>query len=207
MSTNKQGNWHMYSDGEREFRLGSVIGYRSFVIPHKTYESSISLEPALQSIFFPYTWQPGLNESFHAGRVVSGTALADESKCVGYISNDCQCGFYAFFDLSAEGALYHSPYYVEGVVQGYGKTLMGSKGFRSQFMRVLALCPPITIGAADVPYQRGSNSQHDKVVDMLPSIAERYNVPLFDTREAMLSEYPISDPYEVLGIERPPAPT
>lgn len=50
---------------------------------------------------------------------------------------DCECGFYAFFDGSNE---YHSePDTLAGIIEGHGTVTAGTKGFRAEKAKIVAL--------------------------------------------------------------------
>lgn len=51
----------------------------------------------------------------------------------------CTCGFYAFYDGSTS---YHKEGWVDGVISGYGKTVIGTKGFRCEKAKLIALAVP-----------------------------------------------------------------
>lgn len=51
----------------------------------------------------------------------------------------CSCGFYAYYDGSTS---FHKPGWVDGVIGGWGKTVVGTKGFRCEKAQLLALAIP-----------------------------------------------------------------
>lgn len=69
-------------------------------------------------------------------------SLTVRRECKGFLSVDCTCGFYACLTPENE---YASPLFtdwlsmVEGIIQGYGKVVVGSLGFRSEFAEIVAL--------------------------------------------------------------------
>lgn len=54
----------------------------------------------------------------------------------------CKCGFYAYYDGSDD---YHQEGYISGVVEGYGETLIGTRGFRAMKARIVALHIPTDV--------------------------------------------------------------
>lgn len=48
----------------------------------------------------------------------------------------CACGFYAYYDGSDD---YNEDGFVSGVVEGFGETLIGTRGFRAMKSRIVAL--------------------------------------------------------------------
>lgn len=69
----------------------------------------------------------------------------------------CACGFYAYFDGDNT---YHQHGQVEAVVQGYGVTTVGSRGFRAEKSRLLALVRP---GRPGWPFDRLARWVDDKL--------------------------------------------
>lgn len=49
---------------------------------------------------------------------------------------ECKCGFYAYYDGSND---YYDEARVTGVVEGYGETLIGTRGFRAMKARIVGL--------------------------------------------------------------------
>ena len=82
-------------------------------------------------------WQPGENTAVCLdGTSTHGTGTVPDSRCF--------CGFYAFWTLPPPYSLLSAPGLIPvcGVIEGYGKVLIGSKGFRCARARVLALHVP-----------------------------------------------------------------
>lgn len=52
----------------------------------------------------------------------------------------CGCGFWAYWDLGAALVFKPAEWAVAGVVEGYGRTMIGDRGFRSARARIVALC-------------------------------------------------------------------
>lgn len=95
----------------------------------------------------------------------------------------CQHGFYAYYDGSDD---HHSGVRVTGVIEGYGETLIGTRGFRCMKARIVALC--IT---------------EETVRGHL--VARNYSdIPQFATVRDMLSEYPTDDNGQGLSPESDP---
>lgn len=81
----------------------------------------------LQAINYPTVWKPGEN--------VAKCQATPGRHPIG----DCSCGFYAFHDGSND---YHTTTGISAVVEGYGETVLGTRGFRSQKARIVALQLP-----------------------------------------------------------------
>lgn len=84
---------------------------------------------------------------------------------------ECKCGFYAYYDGSDD---YHREGYVSGVIEGYGETIIGTRGFRSMRARLVALHIP------------------EVVAGHMTRLVERNYaaVPQFGSFDAMVSAFP-----------------
>lgn len=104
-----------------DLTVGSVIGTRSF-----NWDDD---DKTLTGVAFTVPWESGEN-----------TAICglDEDSCNG---NDpaCSCGFYAYWDGSDDYSGYGK---VSGVIEAYGKTVVGTRGFRAKKAKIVALLLP-----------------------------------------------------------------
>lgn len=123
---------------------GAIYGVRSFRVDELGN---------LNSIGYSHMWKPGVNESEcpyttleyistgHAG--VFRRRTYKERKYGRCTSPDHGCGFWAYHDGT------HYPYgNVTGVVKAWGRTTIGTKGFRAEFAEIVAICatpPPQTL--------------------------------------------------------------
>ena len=59
---------------------------------------------------------------------------------------DCGCGFWSYYarQVSPYSPYGYDPFGVVGVVESYGRVLMGSLGIRAERARILALSPEVT---------------------------------------------------------------
>jgi hypothetical protein len=53
----------------------------------------------------------------------------------------CGCGFWAYWADQASVSL-NNKTAVSGIMEGWGKLIVGPFGFRAQYARIVALCPP-----------------------------------------------------------------
>jgi hypothetical protein len=116
---------------------------------------------------------------------------------------DCSCGFYAYFDPkhdeysnSVSGTFTGGPK-ISGIVSGYGKVQVGTKGFRAEKAKVLALYMPQypTAEAAWTEIGRAKGG----IVWTRPVMGESINyealqanypdVEFYNSREVMLDRY------------------
>lgn len=84
---------------------------------------------------------------------------------------DCKCGFYGYYDGSDD---YGGDSRISAVIEGYGETVIGTRGFRCSKARIVALCIPESFGPA-----------------LARKVRRNYaGLPVFDTFAAMEREYP-----------------
>ena len=95
--------------------------------------------------------------------------------------DDCLHGFYAYYDGSRD---YHERGDVTGVIQGYGETVVGTKGFRCMKARILAVK-----FSGSIP-----EMVRHRISDHYPEVA------VFKSLDHMLAEYPT----DVGGLEYRP---
>ena len=164
--------------------LGSVRGARSWVV-------RIGEQPEkglLSGLYYPQTWYPGENlamcrkqppsQGMHPNAVPQ-RAKGPQEITTGHLG-ECLCGFYAFYDGSndfydAESTHWTSDIIVAGMVEGYGETLIGTRGFRCTKARIVALMI------------RPEQSIYDTVLEHYPG------VPVFHDFSAMIREFPTDD--------------
>ena len=111
-------------DGDAGLVVGTVRGFRRWKIREDGYLSPLTRHDPC--------WTEGVN----LARCYDGWA----SWISGHktASRDCTCGFYAYF----------SPAYnqlggdVEGVIEGHGRATVGTKGFRVERAKIVALVVP-----------------------------------------------------------------
>ena len=140
--------------GQRPFYAGATLrGVRAF---------SVDTAGQLYGLTYPTRWLPGENErrcynyqptdgslvgcpcplcsSARGDAATERWSDTDHPVCL-----ECSCGFYAITDSDNE---YMCSYFgvvtprVEGVVEGYGTVVVGSKGFRAEKARIVALVVP-----------------------------------------------------------------
>jgi hypothetical protein len=83
----------------------------------------------------------------------------------------CACGFYGYYDASND---YYQDDRVNGIVEGYGETVIGTRGFRAMKARIVALHVP------------------ESVVDRYTKLVGRNypDIPFFTSFKDMVSEFP-----------------
>lgn len=106
-----------------ELVVGTVRGYRRWDVRNGH----------LKAVSWGTKWTAGVNTAtcrMPFGRLFGGTHIT--------AGRGCSCGFYAYFH--PKDAFYSGA--VQGVVEGYGRVTLGSKGFRAEKARILGLVAP-----------------------------------------------------------------
>lgn len=159
---------------------------------------------------YSYIWQPGENvaECDRDVRIsigyqddkqqrrynyrITNVTYEPNYEHAGVVDENCQCGFYAFTSNESRGSAesivrmanlgyYLTPQrFVFGVINGWGKTLVGESGFRSEKAEIVALW---------TPYE-GRWALFDEHREGLDS---QFNVPLFPTFNQMLEQFPLGE--------------
>lgn len=118
-------------DFEGEFAVGVVRGLRCFSV-RRNGTVPVGLVGAIHT---KYAWRSGENES--QCPIMEVPELAGLHRLY-----HCTCGFYAYHDGSNE---FDGSGRITGVIEGYGKTVIGTKGFRASKARIVAfLIPEVT---------------------------------------------------------------
>jgi len=109
--------------------------------------------------------------------------------------NDCICGFYGYYTprlINDTGNGIENT--VVAAVEVYGNVVLGTKGFRAEKLRLVALVRPTEYEARVHRYE--------KLQVQWRALVEAYGVPCFDTVDTMLATYPPQDVSELLPREK-----
>ncbi len=159
------------ADREIDVAAGSVIGVRSW----KVYNGKLVGA-------FNFTWTPG--RPVYQARCLAAGLTPLWYPVTGWLKRDhpvpvlgCMCGFWAYWNRAY--VPYHaiSDFPVTGVVEGFGKAVIGSLGFRAERVRIKALAP------------EPANQE------LVMQLAGRYRVPSYFSIQEMLSEHPLTQDY------------
>lgn len=156
----------------REYAAGVVTGTRSF---------NVDRLGRLIGVSFPTVWLPGENLARcleHRDPLAylysSGNRRVREAQRPAHSLAECGHGFYGYYEGSND---YYEPGRVMGVVEAYGETVIGTRGFRASKARIVALHMPSEL----------SIGTHRLVARNYP------DVPVFDSFDAMVAEFPPDD--------------
>lgn len=184
------------------FAVGSVFGFRSFEVDRLG---------RLVSPQQPNIWTPGENvaeckarHGLSAGWPVSifqyisdgNPANADvkllpppeppKHECEG-IGDACKMGFYAYW--GEQYSDYACSSTLEGIVEAYGKVVIGSLGFRAEKARIVALTVPYREGTVDYQHTYLKDKHMTTIqVRRLPTLYP--DVKFYNTTDEMLAAHP-----------------
>lgn len=173
------------------FAPGVVTGVRSF---------KVTKAGRLTGVFYPQEWTVGENQAQCLARPepefsYPGMWVPDFARKTvdppwkPPVFEECRCGFYGYFDGSDD---FHARGLVTGVVEGYGETIIGTRGFRAMKARIVALLirPEAPSEAFDFrAYFHGD--QAGLTPARADLVAHNYSeIPLFASFAAMLAEFP-----------------
>lgn len=160
-----------YSDYEVPDGITPLVGYRGWTVKNDKLWSAY---PEVRSVEWP-THQPLQSECISPLRIPAAdehdrrTPSAPKHYYSPHI--DCTCGIYALHEFPKRGGMTPWPRYksVTGMIHGWGKIIVGDKGFRAQYAKPIAL----------VSHR---NNSHEWPKTIL-SLAERYGLEIVDYRE------------------------
>lgn len=140
-------------------------------------------------------WHQGVNSArcFSAAETAKRQGEKTEVSHQEHQSPDlgCGCGFWAYWDNAAGSYTEYNGRQVDvtGVIRGFGKTIIGSKGFRCEKAEILGLCVN-SIFCDKVP---GRLKEH------VSALSVRYSVPVFFSVPELLETFPLTTEYRDLA--------
>lgn len=161
--------------------MGHILGIRGF---------KLDTMGRLTGYAYPVVWTPGENVSVCRRKKVicsnnSYSNYHDHTSrcytidpCDGKIE-DCVHGFWAYFDDFDTQAEKIAKTSYSAVIRGYGRTVIGDKGFRSEKAEILAVSIPFTYVDSPTPRAMVRRNYPD--------------IKVFDTKSEMLQSYPAQD--------------
>ena len=133
---------------ERPLVAGSLIGVRAFNV-----QAGLLVSPARPTIFRPgenvavckrtdlewaiARWDAAIRKAYKLPPV----AILPNGHAGGSI--DCSCGFYAYTDTGRN--IWLMARSVAALIEGYGRATVGSRGFRVEKARLVALIDPLSM--------------------------------------------------------------
>jgi hypothetical protein len=183
-------------DGSPDYVVTCNNGFRAWELTHddKIEEPSLPEQHTLKSLVMPYEWHPGLNraECMVNSQIVARRRAKGEPMCA-YPNKRCTCGFYAYYDVDkwSSHPSWSAKYQrIEGIIEGFGRCVVGSKGFRAQSAVIVGLLIP---DESEVSQQwlgsRDPEQGRELIIDVLR--AKFPMVPLYDRLNDLLMNSPL----------------
>lgn len=115
--------------------IGSIFGERAF---------DVSPTGELEAVYAPYTWTPGENVAECTSQYLHGNDPLPHEICM--------CGFWSYHRNDIEHRYSDK---VRGIVEAYGRTIVGTEGMRSEKAKIVALVLPDAMKPAKRPRAQG----------------------------------------------------
>lgn len=148
----------------RPLVIEKVYGLRAF----RPSDDGVLLPVGIVGKASGFTWQPGENEavcSFHKIAPTKG----------------CKCGLYGMTDGTND--YFSIGYTIQGIIEASGRLVVGTKGFKAQKAKIVALVQPYI----------DLNGAGEKVVYRFNKCMRKFpQFDVFPTLRSALDEFPIS---------------
>jgi len=187
--------------GSRPFAAGALTGIRAWQVQG-------TVNKPLEGLFHHQEWGPGVNVSFCDNKPALKNACWKDheedprahvddcyfdNRCGG-VEMKCGCGFWAYTNgrndyyrgMIGQGGIAH----VSGIIQGFGKCVVGPKGFRAEKAIIKCLILPArmhTRMVSDQTMETVLQRQLRRSMDLLYP-----GIPIFSDEEIAMAEYPLT---------------
>jgi hypothetical protein len=180
---------------DAELVPGALRGYRSWRV----------LNNNLVACNSPVVWPVGVMESEHIGFLNFNEVQILED-CKGHPKRDHTCGIYAVHQLGHED----NRGWILGSVKAYGKTIVGTRGFRAGKAEIEALTLnlrglnhftrwSIKNLAGETVLVGTDTDSVQQLWDMVDKMGEKYQVPVFRSAKALVEAFPPISVDHLLG--------
>lgn len=183
---------------DTEFVMGTVRGIRAWqpVMSHSRggvggvlYQEvrGIRAEHMEMAGAVNYVWQPGVNVARCQSAWTYATSCPSpkqQNACWRVPNRTCGCGFWAYWhQISGGWGL------LAGVIEGFGRTVLGEKGFRCEKARLLGLAVRHESYASNV----WSGTPLPTPQSIVAHLARKFEVPCFPDVASLTYQFPPSD--------------
>jgi hypothetical protein len=179
-----------------EFAAGSVTGVRWWNLV--TTGNRVQLNGASYNSQ-RHGWTPGANTARCPFPV-----LHENRGCRVPCECGCGCGFWAYWllDDTRYGRSFPRP--VLGVIEGYGTTTIGERGFRCARARILGLHLPLVTDRIPLAGPDGRMAGRQEITDvrrvakmslLRQLLGRTYGVPVYSSAEMLLASHPATTDY------------
>jgi hypothetical protein len=173
-----------YGAVDAELVPGALRGYRSWRV----------LGDELVACNTPVAWPVGVMESEHVGYPRFDEVVV-HSGCKGNPQKDHSCGIYAAHKLGGED----NRGWILGSIKAYGKTIVGTRGFRAGKAEIEAL----TLSESWISRYLLFGDAHEPTIlelwDRVDKMGEKYQVPVFRSAQALVEAFPPISVEHLLG--------
>lgn len=213
---------------EPDLAIGSVTGVRWWNLRMPDGPDGMP-DLSLAGVHSSDPWKPGENTA-RCARFLSLHAIDEPHEVP---DESCACGFWAYWAVPDALNPHNFGVPVLGVIEGYGRTLIGDKGFRCARARITALHFSDVAAAAWIEGRDEPSYARFRTEDALATwraltgrrkgyrrttpdealarlatlelmLQDRYGIPVYAARSLMLAEHPPTRDY--LPPEKRPAP-
>lgn len=141
-------------------------------------------------VFDKANWTAGVNHAVHLNRGFQ--SRPEQSSTCPFPHKGCSHGFYAYYDEDYfEPTMYNSgSVRIDGVIDGFGRCVIGDKGYRAEYAVIIAFVKPYTI-ACD--FQRKINLEADEIERLVTKFLEEKfpAAPIFDSVDDLKAVIPL----------------
>jgi hypothetical protein len=144
-------------------------------------------DDSLTSLIYDYEWTDGVNRAVCA---TSATWKKPAKECP-FPHKGCSHGFYAYYDEDYYGTgITRGIAVVNGVIDGYGRCVIGSKGYRSEYAALVAFVRPFAIDDTFLRMLRLERPQAE--LHVVAALERKFpTVPIFDNVDELRKVVPL----------------
>jgi hypothetical protein len=167
-------------------------GFRAFRWRPVKWDSPGGEARLTSLVFTDHEWHPGVNHSVHeTGFGHMGAKMPDRSGCP-FPHMGCSHGYYAYYDIDHfdSGNYNNHSVRVDGVVDGFGRCVIGDLGYRSEYAVIVAFTKPYLI---DETLKAKLDLDDDQIEPLVDRWLQRAfpQVPLFGSLDALKRMIPL----------------
>ena len=144
-------------------------------------------DDSLRSLVYDYVWDDGIN---HAVCARTTTWSRPPTGCP-FPNKRCSHGFYAYYKEDYYPVSFNKAILLSGVINGFGRCVIGNDGYRSEYASLVALASPLR---ATNNLLRALDLTPTELSDRVTKAMERRfpTVPIFDTVEELRAVFPLT---------------
>lgn len=183
-----------------DFAVGTVVGLRAWRYRAEHWGGTPPPpDTPLMSVFRKYCWHAGSNAAkclLAPGQTPNSLSTLQgmppsargprphDLEASGGLVIEHTCGFYAYTNVDSLGSQGNGP--IAGIIAGWGRTVIGTKGFRTSTAKILALC-------VNPHYRQRDDAVVVEVHEAAEKAAAVYGCTLYSGLDEMLADYALGD--------------